>query len=225
MNAGEGVRWNAEIRKRSGYPPLKQLCRVGPETVIARQFRQLRSRGIEPVLVTHRQELIDEAEAIYILVPAKRRWTVESLVSSKGFWGNRTVILLGDVVFTEPALDTVLGLNGEVRFFGWHGDYIKPREMYACTFGPHAARQVQEIVSEMVAEMETYPNFPRFAGKLQDLYGCMVLGGTSGFRGSGQVGPVPPIWVWICDWTDDIDSPISLQRVLPAIAESEGIEP
>lgn len=218
LNAGEGKRWECETgRKFPDAALLKQLSIVWGETVIARQFRQLRERGIEPVLVTHRQELIDEARAVHVLVPARRRWTIESLLSSRDVWSDYTVVLLGDVVFSDWALDTVLGTNGAVRFFGWYGDQIKPREIYACSFDSESAKQIQELAEGIIEEIAPQPNAPRFGGKMQDLYGCMILGGLDGFR-VGLVGPVPPVWVWLPDWTDDVDSPMSLERIFENVS-------
>jgi hypothetical protein len=116
------------------------------ETVIGRTVKMLRSMGAARVfVVTHRDEIVrcvgDHAQ---IIRPENREYLTESILSSRGAWTVRTVVLLGDVFFTQDCMQKILACGERLRFFGvdYHGDparsRIKRSELYAFSFDASA---------------------------------------------------------------------------------------
>ena len=52
------------------------------------------------------------------VVPAKRQFILETLLSTKPLWAKRTTVLLGDVYFSPADLDRVLACREEFAVFG-----------------------------------------------------------------------------------------------------------
>ncbi len=106
LAAGESVRFN--------HPKPKQLMLVEGETVIGRTVRQFRTAA--PVyVVTKNNALVPRGAKKF--VPAARRWTSETLLSTRPLWGRRTIILLGDTYFTDAAVSQILSARSAMTYF------------------------------------------------------------------------------------------------------------
>jgi hypothetical protein len=99
----------------------KQLLDVGNgETILARIVRQVKARGGTPVIVTHNLTIVDAFPEEMRLIPAKRRWTCETLGSLLGLSVVQycNVVLLGDVIYSKDAMDRIFRVNEPAVFFG-----------------------------------------------------------------------------------------------------------
>lgn len=190
--AGEQERWGD-----NGNP--KQLVDVGGEPLLARLVRQCRRAGHEPVIVTH-DERLTLSDRTY--VPGKRRWTVETLLSTRFMWGDRTVVLLGDVVYTRDALDKILSSREPFQVFGRKelryrlaGRYY---EIFALSFDQTQAERVEDTLNRAISMIE---NGKAGWGKLRLLYELWC-----GLP-LGEFAHEDVVFYPIEDATEDIDAP------------------
>jgi hypothetical protein len=185
MAAGESARF--------GQAPLKQLVEVNGETLIARQVRMVRERGHEPTVVTW-HELIREAVDCLVYKPRGHRWLIESILSAALLWQGTVAVLLGDVWFTDDALDRVLACDRPICLFGDSG------EIFAMTFADH------ELARGYFTELNDIGH-----GRLWNLFRLM-----HGYPLHDYVCPDghDPAFVWITDDTQDVDYPSEYDELL-----------
>lgn len=101
----------------------KQLIEVKGEALIERQYRMVKERGQELMMVTHDAVLMEAAMRYgfsQMLVPRMRRFTCETLLSTVQWWpdGGRLVVLLGDVYYTDDLMDAIAACQQPLAFFG-----------------------------------------------------------------------------------------------------------
>ncbi len=114
LASGVGQRWEAIEHK--------QLVNVHGQPLLLRTIEQIQQRwDTRPAVMTHHVAIAEMVEAVADVVelPAsERRWTVETALSSREHWGEPTLLLAGDVYWTDQAMDLACGLNrgGPVRF-------------------------------------------------------------------------------------------------------------
>lgn len=94
---------------------LKQLTLINGEPLIVRTVRQLEERGVMGVVVTHKPEIIMAVPRY--LEPEQREFLPSTVLSTRNLWEDRTLILLGDVVWDPKALDKVVSSSG-LHFYG-----------------------------------------------------------------------------------------------------------
>lgn len=105
---------NAE-RHNGGNKPL---LKVGDETLLERMVRQVRPHVKAIWIVTHRNEIFHpQCNRMY---PSSHDCICDTLNSSSLLWclGSRTVVLLGDVYYTDTAISFILGYDRAVTAFG-----------------------------------------------------------------------------------------------------------
>jgi molybdopterin-guanine dinucleotide biosynthesis protein A len=114
LAAGEGVRWQEE--------GLKQLAVVDNKPLIEHQLDHIPSA----LIVSHHPQLLKYLH----VVPAKHQFILETLLSTKPLWADRTTVLLGDVYFSPEDLNQILACREEFAVFG-----SKPQiEIFALSF-------------------------------------------------------------------------------------------
>jgi hypothetical protein len=100
----------------------KQLVPIAGEPLLLRTLQQLAQRwDTRPMVVTHHEKIaaaVAHVADVLTLVSNQRRWTVETALSSRIEWGNPTLILAGDVYWTDAAIDVACNFNtgGPVRY-------------------------------------------------------------------------------------------------------------
>jgi bifunctional N-acetylglucosamine-1-phosphate-uridyltransferase/glucosamine-1-phosphate-acetyltransferase GlmU-like protein len=103
LAAGEGERWNG--------PFSKQLLKYSEETLVARTARMLKDRDITPVLVSHRQDIVNAVDC-ETLDPPARRYTTATLLSALLMYRKRyyhdVYVTLGDVLYSGIAMDRLM---------------------------------------------------------------------------------------------------------------------
>jgi len=128
--AGEAQRWESSRSERSPNAPAppwpKQLAPLpGHHTVLGRLIQQAlaapKPGDHVPVVVTHREDIAKVANdyAVRTFQPARRERLAQTLLSTVGLWADRTIVLLGDVVFYTPmAFRVAVDSSGDLEFFG-----------------------------------------------------------------------------------------------------------
>lgn len=98
LAAGESTRWDG---KNVG----KHFVRIDGEKLILRTMRQFKK--FEPLMITRNQA---NAEAY--------KTTCHTLLSTSRLWKDRTIILLGDVMFTKDAVRKIIKCDEGFCVFG-----------------------------------------------------------------------------------------------------------
>lgn len=136
-----------------------------------------------------------------------------AVAATSGSWGAGTAILLGDVVWSNGALDIVLSAIGKPwRFLGkaganaWTGKAWG--EIYALTVSAADAGRITQAAGAVHAAGARSP-------KLWDLYDA--LRGRMPLDQPLAVREVDQQFTEIADWTDDIDTPHDYAAVLRAM--------
>jgi len=193
--AGGGERW----RNYLGVP--KHLIVIDGTRLIDRSVRQLRARGVTDVVIT-------AFDPRYEVVGARRCEPVASILPgtgmgfSSGFWSERgrTVVLLGDVFFSEAAMDAVLGAPDDEII--WLGRKRANRvKAYGEMFGVAIPRERQALLREAAAKVVEL----RRQGMIGRMMGWELYAVVNGLDPT-VVSPGPN-WMDVEDETDDFDFP------------------
>lgn len=158
LAAGEQDRW-----KMDGPPYHKQLLDAGGETIIARIVRQCQERGImAPVVVTHHERIMKALPGTWVFKPNRRRWTVETLYSTRQMWRGRVIVLLGDVFYSSATMNKIFAVRtAPMRVFG--NEY----EIFALSFNePYNA--IIAVLKLAIIHAES--GIARGGGKLRKFY-------------------------------------------------------
>ena len=126
--AGNATRFNGE---------LKQLLPIGGgETILGRQLRQVKNFGVpeeDIFVVTRSAEIVEYTAKLGIQTeyPSSCSKTCDTALSTHKLWGEKTVILLGDVIYSNDVIKIILSVDTPIKFFGdlW--------EIYAVAFNTH----------------------------------------------------------------------------------------
>ena len=176
LAAGAHERWSGQR--------AKQLVAIANELLLERTQRQA---GDNCIVVTHLPAIQRHSRAYFI--PENHRWTVETLLSTKCKRGDRTVVLLGDVVYSDEAMARILAFDGPVAVFGCQW------EIFAVSFSAKAQFAVEAALT--VALVDAHQGG---RGKLWEFYRA--------FCGFPLAEPIleGEIFQFITDYTDDIDT-------------------
>jgi len=184
LAAGEQVRW-----KMTEPPYHKQLLDVGGETIIERIWRQCRARGTEPAVITHKPELF--AQILY-KKPERRRWTVETLLSTYDLWQERVIVLLGDVVYSRAVMDRIFAPHQEpLKVYG------NQYEIYAASFN-EPYNKIVNTLEDAIVHAES--GIARGGGKLRKFYQAYCGLNMTGNERENKV------LNWVDDYTQDVDN-------------------
>ena len=131
---------------------IKELLEFGEEPLIVRTLRQIRDRGLHGLAFTHKLEV--QKLCSWILVEPSR-WKIESVLSCRPMWGtDKTVIFLGDVIYSKDLMDKITKSDKPIEFFvkkkalPW-GGFVN--ELLAMSFTKESYLRAQEIL-EYVCE-------------------------------------------------------------------------
>lgn len=156
----------------------KQLIRpFGTWSIIGRIDRMVRERGYVPTVVSND---MDRA-----FRPQHSTYTVDTLLSTKELWGFKTVVLLGDVIYSNDLLDRVFRCQ-HLCVFGHEF------EIFAVTFVP----EDWEIVEAALKKASRWP------GKLRTFHQALTGVEMGGSAHSNEY------WSRVCyvsDYVMDID--------------------
>lgn len=176
LAAGDAARWNGQC---------KHLAQIGAETVIGRIARQVLQCGYAPIVVTHRRDL-GMASAV-TFAPLAHDTLLDTLLSTRELWRGRVYVLLGDVVFSDEALDLALYLPWTPAVVG------DCTENFALVFDAPDYARIEQAARDAKAAG---------GSKLWDLYETLA-----DCRGRNRYDVLTPPYAVIQDWSTDVDSP------------------
>jgi len=229
LAAGEGDRWAKDPKWTAEYP--KQLAPVGPHTVIERQLRQIaKFKWDHPVYLVVRDrsiegEFLRVAHALQtiragIVVPKHERsiFIVREMAEAKDYWfQDWTIVLLGDVVYSEEVMRGLLNGRPEQLEFWRNGG-----EIFALKFPwlehkqlLNKLRRVAVRAEKSMAEETPFPG----QGRLWTLYRAwngVALGEHKLFD-----GPADKV---ITDYTQDLDLPRDYEKLLRDVVKTGELE-
>ena len=115
----------------------KQLLDVGGETLLERQVRQFGEHCHARHVATHRTEV--KHPKCQTFVPSTHRWKCDTLLATHSIWcsdpRDKTIIIHGDVYFTDAAVKTIVLDSGSPISFFWNNG-IEGMEAYGVCFTP-----------------------------------------------------------------------------------------
>ncbi|MDV7341014.1 NTP transferase domain-containing protein [Terasakiella sp. A23] len=195
--AGEATRWH-----QSPHMP-KQLVMLGGEALLHRSVRLLKENGVSQITVVALDERL-RVEGCDFFSPADHLWIVETLKSSESLWAERTIILLGDVYYSEAAMAQIVGNSEEVTFFGREGPspitLSSSGELFALSFQSSFQRRLKVILSEVIEKAKQGK-----WGKLWDVYGRIA--GPEDVNFKTAVKEIERVYFHrIYDLTEDVDT-------------------
>jgi hypothetical protein len=201
-----------EARRFKGID--KQLLPVGDETIINRIVRQVKDRGSTSNIVTTNDEIIRSTRDTNVsyIRPMSSETVCDTLRSAESSWSviNRTIVLLGDVVYSKQLMNTIFGLKGELRVVGntW--------EIFALSFSDET--HVQDRILEYLNKAhKTHP------AKLRTFYRLYC-----GFEPDVKVYEGQPlenkVFVWSNDWSNDMDSWEKYQTFVKEVVKTNKLD-
>ena len=176
----------------------KLLAKIDGIPLILRTIQQVRKKGVEPKIATSNDEVKDVVGCDIIdvgeTVSAEHTW-----LKTKPYWKGRTIILWGDVYFSDNTINEIFTSKG-LKFFGRNVHF---GEGYACAY--------DEKDFGFVAEALTETNLCDW--KFYDYLVGMPLTPSK-----NKIWYDTNVWHECDSYTQDIDSPEEYENVLKIIA-------
>lgn len=185
MSDGTGSRWNHPDIK------FKQLININNTPLTLRTIYQLSRYTTDIILIS------PDVFRQYIKIPDyvtqttlgyrdnEKRLLLEGILRTAPFWRDRTVILLGDVIYSHACIRALFEIDFPLWILGRttpnHYTGKQARELFSLIFNLHE--------TDVAYNIKTILNKPGCSGKLWDFYFSVL----------------PPL-IEINDWTDDLDS-------------------
>jgi hypothetical protein len=193
--AGSGERW----RNFLGVP--KHLIVIDGATLIARAVAQLRGRGIDDVVITSFDERYEIAGARRC-APTTTILPGTGMGFSASFWSDtgRTLVLLGDVYFSEAAVDAIVTASEEeTTWLGRKGggQVKKYGEMFGVSIPLGRQQRLRDAAAEVVQLREQR--------LIQRIMGWELYAVVNGL--DPTIVDPGPNWLNVDDETDDFDFP------------------
>ena len=190
LAAGEAKRFNGVS---------KQLLRVGDETILDRIIRQAKAKELQPLVSTTNEEIQEHLGVFH--VPSKSATVCETFLSTLPLWQKRTVILLGDVIYSNGTFNAVMDCTDPIRVFGntW--------EIFAVTFDETVYVTVVKTLEEVIQ---------KGLDKLRHFY--KVYCGFEPNCEEKEATPLEQVIFWyVHDWTNDMDLPYKYDNFLKEV--------
>jgi hypothetical protein len=194
----------------------KQLLPVGGRPLLVRTIGQVRARKHEPVVVgwPDMQRVVEQeygCELITLTDPGD--CILDGIFMTMGrWWRGRNYFLLGDVVYSNAAMDTIFGCKEDVAFFGTTDLHAAGGELFAYTMLGRSVAVTAELLLEVPCRQVNYQGVQQ-AGHLRNL--LLQWQRHLGLTPKTQDYYAEELLVPIEDWTDDIDTDEQVQNLLP----------
>lgn len=203
--AGNAARW----KDHEGVP--KHLVEIEGEILVHRTARQFIERSCSVVIVGLDERYAYPGAELYIPRDDERLIELDKLRVANHLWGNeKTLLVFGDVYFTDEAVDTIVSDKSDLRFYlrkaGSNTTGKLSKEMFAIGFTSENEEKFVACVEKLVKD-----------GRID------AAGGWAVFRYLVTGSPVHAwndnslfknehLYVNIDDWTEDFDYPLDLDR-------------
>lgn len=190
--AGEGIRWN-NFRNTP-----KHLAIVEGERLIDRAYKQFRDFSDDIVIISRdgRYQVGDAK----IKAPLEGNWfDFGKIYSSNHLWSDeRTIIVFGDVYFTDEAIQTIMSNSDPYKFFMRKGPskYTGKghKEIFAFAFDGSMNEKIKKHINELVDMKQGGAGAWRLYLHMHN-----IKHERDYFKDDGHIE--------INDWTDDFDYP------------------
>lgn len=218
--AGEQTRWNNYLNVEKHYVILNG------EPIIERTVRQLNEHKINPkdIIVASKHYKLDNATNIYPKLDYENNADADKFLSTSHHWNTqgRTVIIYGDVYFTDQAIKTIIQYQGK----DWR-NFCRPYpsqitggqwgECFAISFYPN-------MIEQGLKQLH----------RIAQLHKTNKISRCGGWEWTRAIYGVPdknirhphlkhcPLYYIIDDLTEDIDYPDDYERLKQAIEKQHG---
>lgn len=202
MAQGQGSRWE-KSRKFTDEPPCeyKQALPITEDlNLISRTIRQFKFCDPLVICAGDMRKYLPEGTPIMSL-REPTRCLLHGIWDTKGEWKDydRLLFLLGDVAFSNQAVEEILDYDGKFAFFGRLGE------------NKVTGKEAREIFAISV----WWKEFEAFERRLARLYF-----GDKGEKLWDYFWEYAPTFIDIDDYTDDTDSLLAYNRFWPKMKEA-----
>jgi CTP:phosphocholine cytidylyltransferase-like protein len=192
---GEAIRWG----NYNGTP--KHLIEIEGEILLNRTVRQFKKYTDDIIIIARTNDyLINDAR---LEKPIDGEWyDFGKIYSSHHLWSNdETIIIFGDVYFTDKAVEKIMNFVGEYKFFLRKSGSKLTGKKYAEIFGLYFSNKMKDNIKKSLEYL---------IDKKQDGVGAWQLYfHMHGINHIRQIGK--PVscggYIEIDDWTEDFDKP------------------
>ena len=207
LAAGEGKRWN-------NYTDVpKHLLEIDGKSLIQRTTRQISAYADKTFVVGTDDSYKTEFSELFIPEKKKSPLEMHKFSSSEELWSERTVLLFGDVYYTDEAISTIVQDTEDFTFFLRSGPSSFTQktygEIYAFSFLDSIHRKLKESIDILLIQHDIYS-----AGGWSLMRHLLGISHRSRSKDHLTKGH----YIEIDDWTEDFDHPIDLDRWLEAKA-------
>lgn len=193
-------------RKFENQP--KALLNIDGESILQRTIRIIRDTGFkgEIFIVTHHDIIIYSIkelndDKIKFLNPSRKRYILESMLSTKHEWVDRNIILYGDVIFSHNALKKILYSDNKIYFYARLRPSIYTKKEHHEVFGINIPlTETRKIVKKSEKAINYAAGRP-----IRVIFKSLFENLTGECIGVNKISYA--LCVDIYDTTDDIDSP------------------
>ena len=191
--AGEGERWN-NFRNTP-----KHLMTIENEILLHRTYRQFRGYT-EDIVIIGRDERYQVGDA-KLEMPLSGNWLdFGKIYSSNHLWSNeRTIIVFGDVYFTDDAVQKIMSNQDSYKFFMRRGPSKHTgkghKEIFAFAFDGSMNEKIKQYIEYLVEKKQGGAGAWRLYLHMHGFKGSNYY--VDYFKTNG--------YVEINDWTDDFD--------------------
>ena len=196
--AGDGRRWGDHLGIK------KQLIYFNGESLLDRTCRLLNNNRITDIICVTRDNSI-RSPAMTIFTPERCGLLVETILSTVPKWQGRTIILLGDVFFTENSIRRISCFRGDLVIFGrpWASRLVgcTHGELFAMSFSHQCSHKIIQSAQQIVRLASDGAR-----GNMWDLYHYLAHLPLNSGRSESRYFCV------IDDITNDFDSPSDYER-------------
>jgi hypothetical protein len=195
--SGEGRRWS----NFRNVP--KHLVEVEGETLLHRTFRQFRKYSDDIVIIsTDKRYKTGDAK---LESPLQGEWMdFGKIYSSNHLWSEeRTIIVFGDVYFTDNAVNKIVSNQDDFKFFMRKGPSKFTgkghKEIFAFAFAGGMNEKIKQYIKELVDKQQGGAGAWRLYLHMHNIKHPQDYFKTDGY-------------VEINDWTDDFDYPSDIVK-------------
>lgn len=186
----------------------KQLLVFLGETLLARQVRLVSAHQLVPTVVTNDPQVAAASPAVF--GPADSTTILQTLRSTRFFWPDRTIILLGDVFYSPELITDIIMDTREIRF------WLKGAEILALAFDLSAAERIMQSIEDCITQtIMIYDGQPHYSGDLRLWHLLRALNGLDIHRH----GPILNDMTLpeVADYSTDIDSEVAYHDFTEAL--------
>lgn len=211
--AGEATRWGNHL----GVP--KHFAPINGEPIIRRTVRQLRERGVaqDDIYVVSKDYELSGCVNVYPKLNYKDNDDADKFLSSRQYWDakGRTVVMYGDVYFSEEAIDIIL----EDRRKSWtlfcrptaNEKYHYPYgECFAVSMYPSSYDKAEKMLHRIAEEKK--------AGRIKRCGGWEWARAMANMNLTKHYNELN-VYTIINDVTNDVDFPDDYERLRKAVED------